>query len=70
MNLWTDLVVGNQRVISRQEIEFEIAMDDELLERREALIWRLFDSPVEAVAELELLYREVLRIIEERGNDN
>jgi hypothetical protein len=69
MNLWNDLVVGNERVISRAEIEFEIAIDDELLERREALIWRLFDSPIEAIVELELLYREVLRIIEERGDD-
>jgi hypothetical protein len=69
MNLWNDLVVGNDRVVSREEIEFEIAVNDELLERREALIWRMFTSPNSALPELESLYQEVLKSIEERGNE-
>jgi len=69
MNLWNDLVVGDERVISREEIEFEIAVNDELLERREALIWRMFTSPDSALPELESLYQEVLKAIQERGND-
>jgi len=69
MNLWNDLVVGDERVISRKKIEFEIAVNDELLERREALIWRMFTSPDSALPELESLYQEVLKAIQERGND-
>jgi hypothetical protein len=69
MNLWNDLVVGNDRVVSREEIEFEIAVNDELLERREALIWRMFTSPDSALPELESLYQEVLKAIEERGDE-
>lgn len=69
MNLWNDLVVGNDRVVSREEIEFEIAVNDELLERREAIIWRIFTSPESALPELEALYQEVLKSIEERGNE-
>jgi hypothetical protein len=55
--------------VSREEIEFEIAVKDDLLERREALIWRMFISPNSALPELEALYQEVLKSIEERGNE-
>ncbi len=47
MNLWNDLVVGNDRIVSREEIEFEIAVNDELLERREALYGVCLHHPIQ-----------------------
>lgn len=63
-DVWSDLL-ANQHILSREEVEYEIAMNDEWLAERERLIWGLFDSDREVVySELETLYMKVVgRII-------
>ena len=58
--VWADLL-SNQRILSREEVEYEIAMSDEILAERERLVWKLLDSGSESVRiELKKLYRKVV----------
>ena len=58
--VWADLL-SNQRILSREEVEYEIAMSDEILTEREKLVWKLLDSGSESVRlELKKLYRKVV----------
>ena len=67
--VWADLL-SNQRILSREEVEYEIAMSDEILTEREKLVWKLLDSGSESVRiELKKLYRKVVLDIIGRNYD-
>ena len=63
--LWDDLM-GEQRIISREEVEYEIAMSDTLLTERERLVWGLFGpDPESNLKQLRALYFGVVYSIKE-----
>ncbi len=63
--LWDDLM-GEQRIISREEVEYEIAMSDTLLSERERLVWGLFGHDHESnLKQLRALYFGVVYSIKE-----
>ena len=68
--VWTDLL-SNERILSREEVEYEIAMSDEILAERERLVWKLLDNDSESVrSELKRLYKTVvLNIIGRNHNE-
>jgi len=67
--VWADLL-SNQRILSREEVEYEIAMSDEILAERERLVWKLLDNGSESVRiELKKLYRKVVLDIIGRNYD-
>ena len=68
VDLWNDLL-SEQNIISREEIEYEIALDSDLLDKREDLLWQLFMTIDNdgVVSELEKLYIGVVEMIKGRG---
>jgi len=67
--VWADLL-SNERILSREEVEYEIAMSDEILAERERLVWKLLDNDSESVRiELKKLYKKVVLDITGRNYD-
>lgn len=67
VDLWNDLL-SEQNIISREEIEYEIALNDDILALREHYIWGLFGDNSEHNKEcLQALYYGVVARMWERG---